>query len=174
MFVVVTSTDPSPQERKIEVDEVSEGVCDPCLIGQWSVDMETLETFYEASPGALDMELNGTVRFEFKGASGAATAEVTDQRDFTMTVQGQSIVRDGSGAAQYSSDEQFLTITDYVESGVVNVLNSSSPFAGLATAGGAGSYTCEGNDLTVTRPEGASFVAIRDPATPKGEPYFGG
>ncbi len=45
-IVVVTSSTNGGETREVEVDRVSHGACDGCLVGQWSVDVTILVDFY--------------------------------------------------------------------------------------------------------------------------------
>ncbi len=65
-IVVVTSLDQSGETREIEVDDVKHAVCDSCLVGNWAVDVDTLDEFYEVSAG-IDIEVGGSWTHRIRG-----------------------------------------------------------------------------------------------------------
>jgi len=156
-YVLVGTTGTGTHEPKIKINKVEEASCDPCLLGTWEVDLETWKSRLLArlAPGTT-MDLGGHYYIAF-GEDGF----IKEQRDgmtMTLTVSGQSITltTDSFAEGEYSADgeriigsgmkELFSSVTGSIPGFTVPTQQVDSSFIG----GGAGSYECRTDDMTLT------------------------
>jgi hypothetical protein len=173
-IVVVTALDAaSSSSNVVEVTEVSDGVCDACLIGQWDLDMGAVGAVFDKNIPGQSVDVSGSWIFEFGAAApGASTAIFTEERNFQMAAGPLVVEQSGTGSGQYTADENTFVVSGYSSTVVASAAGFTSvPFELLGGDGGA-AYECEGDSLAYSVGTDAWF-ASRIPSTPKGEPYFG-
>lgn len=157
-----TTTDASTTvDIKITIDDIEEASCDPCVLGTWSLD---LNTFEEMIMGGIASEggMPPGTSFEIGGAYYVAFDDqdiVRVQRDklsilaSLADVGGFTTTIDSFAEGTYSADGERLTINALVES--YNQVTSNLPggraesFPG-AIDQGTGTYTCDADNLVVT------------------------
>jgi hypothetical protein len=164
----------------VEVTEAEDAGCDPCLVGSWELDLDTMSVWAErlaAQAGqGVSVAIVGTwtIRFEVEGAD--MQRIFGEQRDIGLQVtipQGsQTVDLSGSGSGSFSSDGSFFRITDVVDTAQATVSGYTSPWSSTTDSGGA-PYECDENDLSFQL-EGVTILAERVPPLPEGDPYFGG
>ena len=162
--------------RKLEVDEVKPGGCDPCLIGSWSVDMDSYQERLNArSP--VKVEISGSYTLSFEPGPPVGGLEFSDRQqtlmEFPSIELGFGVDVDASGGGTYTAIDGNLVSEGYLVSGegsgVGVPIDTSSPFS--ASGDGGAPYICDGDDLTIVFDD-ASLDAVRMPETPEGEAYF--
>jgi hypothetical protein len=179
--VIPTALDlASSAPHVIEVTEAEDAGCDPCLLGSWELDLDTMSVWAErlaAQAGqGVSVAMVGTwaIRFEVEGAD--MQRIFGEQRDIGLQVtipQGsQTVDLSGSGSGSFSSDGSFFRITDVTDTAQATVGGYTSPWSSTTDSGGA-PYECGDNDLSFQL-EGVTILADRVPALPEGDPYFGG
>ena len=168
------STGSSQPERKLSIDERQDAECDPCPIGEWAIDLETMATFFESFGQGVSVQISGTWTFDFDGApDGGAT--LADEKHIVLTFPGlagaeTALSLDGSGMGNWKGDEngarpERLQLTGRRE---LFGVTASGADGGAAAALEYGSD--EDGVLTITS-NGATIVASRiDPRD--GDPYF--
>jgi len=160
----------------LEIDAARPGGCDPCVIGSWSVDMDTYGKFMETFGEGLDLQLLGTYIFHFAGGPPDESFEFADERNITISIAegaGVSFNIAGNGQGTYTALNGRLEVAGYADAGTASVtgvpLQASVPFAN--TGGGGAPFTCEDDDLEILL-NGGTITATRMPSTPKGPAYF--
>lgn len=142
-------------DLQIVIDEIEKAECDPCLLGTWSLDLETFEQMIGEVVSDVGGGLPPGTTFDIEGAYYVAFEEdslVKEQRDgltIISTVAGLGSLRtiiDSYGEGSYTADGEVVTVTDIVES--FNEVTFDGPvqtsysFPG-AIEDGAGPYTCD-------------------------------
>ena len=160
--VTDTTTDASSTvEVVIVIDEIEEAACDPCVLGTWSLDLDTFKQQILASV-ASEGGLPPGVDFDISGAYYVAFDDeliVREQRDGLVIAAslggtaGFTTRIDSFGSGTYSADGELLTLSDIVESH--NQVQVSLPIDGTyrfpgAISEGVGTYTCDADRLVVT------------------------
>ena len=172
---VVTSPSNGGGTHSLEVEIAEKGSCDPCMLGFWSVDITTLEKFYEAFSPGENIELGGAWTIGFGPDDDAGDALFTDERDITLMLPDRSstfsLALSGFGSAEYTANEVTFAVDAYIDGGTASIQGYSSPFAN-ASGDGALLYICDGDRLDA-QIGNASFVANRVPPTPEDFSYFG-
>ena len=169
-----TSTGTSQPERKLSIDERQDAECDPCPIGEWAIDLETMATFFESFGQGVEVQISGTWTFDFDGAAdGGAT--LADEKHIVLTFPGlagagTALSLDGSGMGNWKGDETVLALSDYGSQGDAN-------FFGVTASGADGGtsvaldYTCDEDGVLTITSNGETIVASRiDPSN--GDRYF--
>ncbi|MFP5488190.1 MAG: hypothetical protein ACLGHQ_07780, partial [Acidimicrobiia bacterium] len=149
-------------DLEIVIDEVEKAECDPCLLGTWSLDLDTFEGMIMGAMASQGGALPPGASFDIEGAYYIAFAEdsvIQEQRDALAViagVEGLGSIRttiDSFATGTYSADGEALTITDLVES--FNEVRVDAPiqmgamsFPG-AIDSGAGIYTCDEDVLEI-------------------------
>jgi len=160
LVAATTETDASTTGQ-VTIDRIEKAVCDPCVLGTWSLDLQTFEDLIRAnvgSAGGADLKFTGGayyVAFDIEG-------KITEQRDnltITATSQGQSldmIIR-SFGTGEYTADGENMTMTNLVDLFTevdIGGFASGIDATDFAAVSGAGTYVCTDDDVTVTIPEG--------------------
>ncbi len=131
--LVVTTTDTgSAFTQKINVDEVQDAECDPCLLGVWEVDNDSFEQFIlgiiENQGGIPNMPGGAELILEITGSNYVEFLEegdLTTRRDaytISIGITGYTTfdtVIDSQGTATYTADGETMEVTnavDYVNS----------------------------------------------------------
>lgn len=154
-----TTDSSNPAEVKVKIDVVEEAACDPCVLGTWSLD---LDTFEQMIMSAIDSEggMPAGTTFEIGGAYYVSMAEenqLLEQRDgltITSGVAGMGEITatiDSFAEGTYEADGETLTVSDLVETynEVTLEFGGSYSFPG-AIVSGDGTYTCDDDQLRVT------------------------
>lgn len=168
--VVVAGSDPSGP-RNVEVLDRQDATCDPCPIGAWNIDLDSMASYFETfDPNGFDVTMTGSWRWEFAGASNGQPGVMSDDENIQITFSGfQGPTATGVGQGEWTADGSTLTVSSYSSS------NSASFFGVDASTGQSGQgaslgYTCDGDVMNVEA-NGATIVLNR--ITPqRGEPYF--
>jgi len=175
-IVVVTALNgTSTTPNVLEVTDVSEGVCDACLIGQWDLDLESIRAFFQAFSPDQSFDIAGSWTFGFGPSEGGSTASFVEQRALQLyapeisTSVSVDLIGDGSGT--YTADETSLTIGSYINSAAASVGGFTSGPSVFSDDGGSTSYICEDDSLAFSVGMN-DFTATRIPETPEGDPYF--
>ncbi len=165
-YAVVTtdaSTDPttSTLDFRVVIDTVERAECDPCLLGTWSLDLNTFADqirggveAQDGFPAGASLDLAGAYYTAFDDSS-----TVLQQRDdlmITMTLEGVGPIIftiNSFGSGRYTADGETLTIDDFVETS--NDVTTSFPFGATysfpgAIDDGVGTYICDADNLHVT------------------------
>lgn len=150
------------QTFTVQIDKVEEAACDPCVLGTWSLQLDTFRSMIENAVAAQGAAFPPGVSWSFGGAYYVQFVDqevVREQRDglqimFGMEGMGEfSITVDSYATGTYSADGERLTVNDLVES--FNRVTTSLPFGGeysfpSAIDQGTGSYVCDDDVLTIT------------------------
>ncbi|MFV1990887.1 MAG: ImmA/IrrE family metallo-endopeptidase, partial [Acidimicrobiales bacterium] len=178
-IVVVTALNDSKSAppQVLDVTEMGDGVCDACLIGQWGLDIESVNAIFQKNIPGQSVDVTGSWTLEFGAAvDGATSATFTDKRDLQLQVQtGLATIpvdQIGNGNGTYTADETFLVVNAYSSSIVATALGITSGPSGFFGEGDRVAYICEKDSLTYTIGTD-EWTASRIPDTPKGDPYFG-
>jgi hypothetical protein len=164
---VVAATTETPQSgitSKISIDEVEEAVCDPCVLGTWSLDLQSFENLIlenagGAMPPGTDFTISGGayyVAFDDEG-------KIQEQRDgltITTSAEGYSldITIDSFGNGEYTADGEKMGITNlvdlFVNVDVGGLGGAAFDGSDLGAVAGSGTYVCNEDDVEITIPEG--------------------
>lgn len=166
-YVIVATSAADSYEAKVKIDETQQAVCDPCLLGTWSMQLDTFEAML-MSAMAAEGGLPPGVSFEISGGAYLIMMDdegtVTEQRDgleVTANAAGQSITLtiDSFAEGDYQADGEKMSVEDITESsvrvssnfpGVGGVAGPSSIWtsSGSSTSG-SGTYRCDRDVLTI-------------------------
>ncbi len=175
IVVVGTLISNSSEPRNLEVTKVSEGVCDACLIGEWSINLDTMEPFFESLSAGLKVELTGEWAFKFGRSDGGATAPFSDERDIVLTFaedRGSIAAKlQGKGGGPYMADGTALQVLSYTDSVTVTIGSVSGLFSDSDDGGGV-AYLCDEDVFTFTFAGIFDVTADRVPESPQGDAYF--
>ena len=170
--IVVVAGSETGQSRNVEILERQDASCDPCPIGAWNIDLDSMAAFYETfDSNGFDVTITGTWQWQFAGGDNGQPGVMSDDENIQLAFggfQGPSVVSTGQG--QWTGDGSTLTVSDYASS------TGASFFGVDATTSDSGQgavvgYECEGDVMTVTT-RGVTILLNRiDPL--RGEPYFG-
>ncbi len=168
-----TATSSDLIEFKLVIDLVEKAECDPCLLGTWSLDLDTFEELIKsASASGGGMPPGAT--FELEGAYFISLDEesvVLEQRDnltIVASVAGAGTIRitiNSFANGTYTADGESLEVSELVES--FNEVSVDVPFGANtfsfpgAVDGAAGTYTCDENQLVVTTGTNPSITWVR-------------
>lgn len=161
-YAFVGTSFASDQTFTVQIDEVQEAACDPCVLGTWSLRLDTFRSMIENAMAAQGGAIPGGVNWSLGGAYFLQFVDqevVREQRDALEIMFGMdgvgafSTTIDSFAAGTYSADGERLTVNDLVES--YNQVTTSLPFGGTysfpsAIDQGAGGYVCDEDTLTVT------------------------
>jgi len=164
-YYVVAVTTETPQNgltSKMKIDKIEEAVCDPCVLGTWSLDLQTFEDLIKSNapptPGS-DFSISGGayyVAFDDQG-------KVHEQRDgltITVSAQGQSLdmIINSFGTGDYSADGENMAMSNvidyFVEVDVGGFGGGGIDATDFGATSGSGTYVCTNDDVTITIPEG--------------------
>lgn len=164
-LVAATSETPASQSGTIEVDKIEEAVCDPCVLGTWSLDLASFEDMIKslmgsAMPPGADFTISGGAYYFAFDEEG----KLQEQRDgLTITVSAQGfsmdIVIDSFGTGEYTADGDNIGVTNLQDLFVeVTMSGFSSDFdsSDFAAISGSGTYECNEDDMEITIPEGTT------------------
>ncbi len=163
MLAATTETPASGLTAKVKVDRVEEAVCDPCVLGTWSLDLRSFENMIKSAmggalPAGSDFAISGGayyVAFDDEG-------NLQEQRD-NLTITSSSggftldIVINSFGTGVYTADGENMGVTDLVDLFVdvdVGGFGGSSDSSDTQAIVGSGTYICTTDDMTITIPEG--------------------
>lgn len=146
----------------MQIDKVEEAACDPCVLGTWSLQLETFRSMIENAMAAQGGVIPADVNWSFGGAYYIQFVDqeiVREQRDALEILFGMdgvgafSMTVDSFATGTYNADGERLTVNNLVES--YNRVTTSLPFGGSysfpsAIDQGTGSYVCDDDTLTVT------------------------
>jgi hypothetical protein len=152
----------TPVELKIVIDEIEEASCDPCVLGTWSLDLNTFEEMIVGAMASEGGQMPPGTSFEIGGAYYTALNEedqVLEQRDglaITASVAGVggfTTTINSFAEGTYSADGERMTVSSLVES--FNEVTTNLPGGGSysfpsATQAGTGTYTCNEEQMIVT------------------------
>jgi hypothetical protein len=166
------------EPRVLEIDAAKPGGCDPCVVGGWSMDIQSFEEYMETLSQGQNIDIAGTYTMNFGFGPPEGQLEYSDDRDIEISFPGTgsalAIRLDGSGSGTYSATGDRVSTNGYSDSGTASITGvpagASSPFANSGDGGAP--YTCEGDDLTIVV-NGSPLYATRTPATERGPAYFG-
>jgi len=161
--VTNASTDSSSAavEFKITIDKVEKAECDPCLLGAWSLDLDTFESLIAAGvagqggmPPGASFELGGAYYIQFE--EDATLKEQRDGLEIIAGVDGMGSITftvDSFATGEYNADGENMSISNLVES--FNEVRVDIPFGGAysfpsAIDSASGTYTCDEDLLVVT------------------------
>lgn len=124
-WLAVTTVD---QDRTftIDVTDKEKGVCDPCLLGAWQMQLEDFEhamrSVMASAPGMPAGGAGATVSvpgggyyFEFEDGGGLVSQRHALQVRISTPAGGVTYTIDGRGSGQYETDGEVLTATDMVQ-----------------------------------------------------------
>jgi hypothetical protein len=159
----------------LEVTKVSEGVCDACLIGEWAINLDTMEPFFESLSAGIKIELTGDWTFNFGRSDGGPTAPFSDERDIALTFtedRGSIAAKlEGKGGGPYTADGTSLQVLSYADTVTVSIGAVSGLFSDSDDGGGV-AYLCDEDVFTFTFAAIYDVTADRVPESPQGDPYF--
>jgi hypothetical protein len=166
-YVIVATSGADSYEAKVKVEETQQAVCDPCLLGTWSLQLDTFETMLmkgmEAEgglPPGVSFDISGGAYFLMMDHEGTIT-EQRDGLEVTATYAGQSIrlTIDSFAEGDYQADGEKMSVEDVVESQVRVTSNfpgvggAAGPSSIWTSSGdrtsGAGTYECDRDELTI-------------------------
>ncbi len=186
-YAGVTTNVQSLNTLTVTIDVVEEASCDPCLLGTWSLDLNTFEQMIVSGMQAQGGGLPPGTSFELSGAYYVAFGEdsaVLEQRDgltILASSQGFSIpIRINSFAeGEYSADGQRVTVSGIIES--YNEVTIDAPVSFTTSQpsvleNGFGSYTCSADALVVTVDgfDSVAFARVDKILVPPDSPANGG
>ena len=163
-YILVATTDQGTHTAKVQIDRIEEGLCDPCVLGAWELDLATFGGMLRAAMAARGGALPPGAFFEFSGhyyTSFDDQGAMREQRDGLVATIGSaegsiSFTVDSFSEGKYTADGSRMAAFDAVQS-FVNVTTSIAGFGGLDFAegssimgGGAGDYECRTDDMTLT------------------------
>lgn len=161
-YVYVTTTVDGNATSSVDVDEVNDAECDPCLLGAWDMDLGSFKAYMDSVFASIGGG-GGTFEFDIRGNYYASFDDEGRvrlvRRDLTVIplVQGGqsfSTTIDGEDGGDYSTDGETLTVTGLSgsasASGRVGALEVPvGPFASEGPGSGSASYTCDEDQLTI-------------------------
>jgi len=158
-YIVVATSGEDPYEVKVQIDTTEQAVCDPCLLGTWSMQLDTFEAML-LNGIAAEGGVPAGVSFDIAGGEYLLAFNVegglTEQRA-GLTVRAESagqaltIVIDSFAEGDYQADGENISATNLVESSVNVSSGPASIFTSSgSTTSGSGTYECERDVLIVT------------------------
>jgi hypothetical protein len=163
-FIVVATTDKGTHTAQIQIDRIEEASCDPCMLGTWSLDLDTFGTMIRAAMAAEGGGIPPGTEFVFSGNYYTSLDDkgvMLEQRDglvVTIAAAGTSFgfTIDSFAQGKYTADGERVSIFDVFE--FYADVTTSLPFfdgavfaQGSSFMGGAGGdYVCGTDDMTVT------------------------
>ena len=163
-----TDTDGS-NERSFQVADRQVSDCDPCPIGEWTMDLNSAESFFRnlGPDGAgLNTSITGLWTVSFLADQGSLA--INDNLNLGVRVLGRDVTVTGGGAGNLRADEEFLTISFYQASAEAALFDMTQTASG--TGSPTFSYKCEGNVLSFVSNDTEIMLNRVDPAV--GDPYF--
>jgi hypothetical protein len=172
-------------DLEIVIDEIEKAECDPCLLGTWSLDLDTFEGMILGAMASEGGGLPPGTSFDFEGAYYMAFAEdsvVQEQRDGLTVVarlDGVGELRtiiDSYATGTYTADGEVLTVTDLAESFNQVRVEAPVPVGAMSFPGaidsGSGTYTCDEDvlELTVDSYPPITWVRVDKILTPPDAP----
>ncbi len=163
-YMVVATTDQGTHTAKIQIDRIEEASCDPCMLGTWSLDLDTFGTMIREAMAAEGGGIPPGTEFVFSGNYYTSLDDkgvMLEQRDglvITIAAAGTEIgfTIDSFAQGKYTADGERVSIFDVFE--FYADVTTSVPFfdgavfaQGSSFMGGAGGdYVCSTDDMTVT------------------------
>jgi hypothetical protein len=170
-YIVVATAPENTYTVKMQVDDVEVAVCDPCLLGGWSLQLDTFGEMLRTGMASAGTPMPPGTSFEFVGGEYLVAfddeGKLTEQRDALAVRVGQEgvgsldLAIDSFAAGDYTADGENITATDIVEDyarvsfsipgmGGFGIGGSSVFTFSGDTTGGAGTYECNRDNLTIT------------------------
>lgn len=160
-YVFVGTSFIADQTFTVQVDRVEEAACDPCVLGTWSLRLDTFKSMLENGMAAQGGALPGGIEWSFSGAYYIQFVDqeaVREQRDGLVinlamaNVGAFSFTIDSFAAGTYSADGERVVVTNLAES--FNRVSTNLPGGGSlsfpsAIDQGAGTYECDTETLTI-------------------------
>ena len=158
-YIVVATSGEDSYEVQVQVDTTEQAVCDPCLLGAWSMQLDTFEMMLLNAiaaggglpPGVSFDIVSGEYLLAFDAEGG-----LTEQRA-ALTVRaisgagGFDFTIDSFAEGDYQADGENISATDVVESSVSVDAGPASIFTSAgSTTSGSGTYVCDRDVLVVT------------------------
>jgi hypothetical protein len=163
-YVVATTTAQGTHTAKIQIGNIEEAPCDPCVLGTWDLDLDSFEAMIFATAAAGGAPLPPGGSFDFSGHYYVALKDqglMQQQRDalvMSMTSEQGSIdfTIDSFAQGEYTADGEIMTVFNTVE--LFSNVATSVPGLGDLNFGqgssalddGSGEYQCNTDDMTVT------------------------
>lgn len=172
-----SATDDSIEEREIEVFTADDANCDPCMLGTWQLDLDSIENLFRTLgggqlPPGTDLEISGSWAIAFSAAADGTTT-FEDRRNVLIAASfndaSVGITIDGNGIGSFTSTGDSVDLIDIVDTAEAT-LEGFSGFSS-STDSAAFTYICDGNALSF-QVEGQTLQADRVPPIPEGDPYF--
>ena len=157
---VGTSTE-ADQTFVVQIDKIEEAACDPCVLGTWSLQLDTFQSMLENAMAAQGGGLPPGISWEFGGAYYIQFVDeevVREQRDgltigFAMEgVGGFTTTIDSFATGTYQADGETITVQDLVEA--YARVSTNVPLGGTfdfpsAIDQASGEYRCDDETLTI-------------------------
>ena len=161
-YVFVGTSLEADQTFTMQIDRVEEAACDPCVLGTWSMRLDTFKSMIQNGMAAEGGALPDGITWDFGGAYNIQFVDdevVREQRDrlaimFGMQNVGNfSVVIDSFAEGTYTADGERLVVNSLVES--YNLVTANIPGGGSGTFPsaldqGTGTYECGTETLTIS------------------------
>jgi hypothetical protein len=154
-YMVVTTVASGTHKVTMQVDEIEEAVCDPCVLGTWDLDLDTFQAMImaamgEALPTGASFDIGGNYYISFDDEAGFQ--EQRDGLTVQMTFSGQSIasVIDSFSVGEYSADGENMAVINVADLYVVVSMGGSGFAQEGSIISGDGTYECRQDDMTIT------------------------
>ncbi|HQZ34024.1 MAG TPA: hypothetical protein PK020_06345 [Ilumatobacteraceae bacterium] len=159
----------------LEIDAAKKGGCDPCVIGNWTLDLVSINEFVASQSQGANVDVRGSWTTEFLPGPPDGALDMVDRRNLQFFMPDLSATMSvdvaGTGTGPYTADGNTVVVSGYTNQGAVSTGGLGSPF-NESNGGGGRSYVCEGDLLVFDFPGGIQMPAVRTPPTPKGNRYF--
>lgn len=158
----VTSDASTSVKFKVVIDDIEEAACDPCMLGTWSLNLDTFEAMILGAAAGEGVGLPPGASFEFGGAYYFSMDDedvVLEQRDNLQIIMavagigGLTMTVDSFASGTYSADGETLTVNNLNET--YNQVTADTPLGGTfsfpsAIAEASGEYECGEDTMTLT------------------------
>lgn len=163
-YVLVSAGGDKDNTASVTIDEIEKATCDPCVLGTWTLDLESFEAMIlnnaasggQSLPPGTSLDITGAYYLSLDDEGG-----LQQQRDgltMSMSSGGNSIefVINSFSVGMYNADGEVMTIENITD--LFTEVTASIPGLGDQTFvqapafddGASGAYSCDADFMTVT------------------------